>query len=127
EGRAEKIGAAIAERSWGSWATLYAAERNGGFAWGNNRGIERGPAARYVLLLNSDTIVQPGWLPACIKAMDGDPKAGVMICRFHNTDGTIQNVCRRFPTPMRIFLGALGLPWKLPGLFEWADTEDAHW
>ena len=45
------------------WATLDVADRNGGFAYGNNRAIRPALASRPAgvrLLLNSDTEVRPG-------------------------------------------------------------------
>src|SRR6187399_2242791 len=38
----EAIAAAIREHDWGGWARLMVADRNGGFSYGNNRGIELG-------------------------------------------------------------------------------------
>ncbi len=127
DGSAERIAGVIAKRSWGTWAQLFASDFNGGFAWGNNRGIEKGPAARYVLLLNSDTIVAPGCLRASIDAMDRDPEAGLMITRLTNVDGSIQNVCRRFPTPLCLFLRTTGLHWRLPRALNWGDLDDEGW
>lgn len=50
---------------------------NLGFAGGNNQGIE---AARgeYVLLLNNDVVVTPGWLDRMVRVTDDDPKIGIV-------------------------------------------------
>ena len=52
---------------------------NFGYAGGNNVGIkealERG--AEYVLILNNDTTVEPGFLIKLIKAMEQNPRAGM--------------------------------------------------
>jgi len=127
---ATKIGSAIAVSGWENWCTLLVSERNRGFAAGNNFGIAHVMSAEvpdYVLLLNSDTIVQPGCLAHSLGVMIGDSTIGAMSCRLLNADGTIQNVCRRFPTPARCLAAALSLPWWLPGLFSWADCEDLGW
>ncbi len=64
-GDAETLDQAIRQRGWADWARLDIAERNGGFAYGNNRAIRPtltsgDSAPPYVLLLNSDTEVRPG-------------------------------------------------------------------
>jgi N-acetylglucosaminyl-diphospho-decaprenol L-rhamnosyltransferase len=127
DGSSERIEAAIRDREWGTWASLKALRRNGGFAFGNNRGMECVESARYVLLLNSDTVVHPGVLAHCRSVMDAEPTIGAMSCLVLNADGTPQNVARRFPTALRRSVGSLGLPWKMPALFGWADLEDATW
>jgi GT2 family glycosyltransferase len=127
DGSPERIEAAIRERAWSAWASLKALERNGGFAFGNNRGLESVSGARYVLLLNSDTVVNPRALAHCLAVMDAEPTIGAMSCLVLNADGTPQNVARRFPTALRRTVASLGLPWKLPALFGWADLEDATW
>jgi hypothetical protein len=83
--------------------------------------------ARYVLLLNSDTIVHAGSLAPCLAVVEREQFIGAMSCRVLNADGSLQNVARRIPTPLNQFVSALGLPWKLPRWFGWADTEDAGW
>lgn len=118
---------ALSENGWSSWLTLVASDKNRGFAGGNNLGIARGEPAEYVLLLNSDTLVHAGCLARCLEVMASNPRAGAMSCRVLNADGTIQNVTRRFPTPLRTIACTAGLPWRAPQLFAWADTEDPGW
>lgn len=127
DGSAERIQAAVEEQSWGGWASTLPLRENGGFAYGNNRGVETAPGARHYLLLNSDTVVAPGALRYCLGVLERDPGIGAMSCLLLNGDGTVQNVARRFPTPLRRAAGALGLPWKLPRLFAWADLDDPSW
>lgn len=125
---AERLQAALAEQpEWAAWVELQVESQNWGFAGGNNRAIERYPDARYVLLLNSDTIVHTGCLRHCYDLMQREEDIGVLSCKLLNADGSIQNTARRFATPARLFVRALGLPWYLPRWFEWADMEDAHW
>jgi GT2 family glycosyltransferase len=83
--------------------------------------------SEFILLLNNDTIVHPGTIAACLKAIKNDPGIGVMSCLLKNPDGSMQNAARKFPTPVRAVVSSLGLPWKLPRLFAWADIEDAGW
>ncbi len=62
---------------------------NVGFARANNQGI-RASTGRYVLLLNSDTIVPPGALPALVQFMDDHPDAGACGPRLARADGSTQ-------------------------------------
>ena len=127
DGSADTLRREIASRGWGDWARLYEAERNLGFAGGNNFGIRHAGSADYVLLLNSDTIVHPGCLDACLARMEAERDIGAMSCLVLNEDGTVQNVSRKFPTPLRSVVASLGLPWKMPKTFGWADTDDLGW
>lgn len=127
DGSAGRIQAAIEAGAWAGWVTLLALRENGGFAYGNNRGIETAPRARHYLLLNSDTVVSTGSLRHCLALLERDPGIGAMSCLLLNEDGSVQNVARRFPTRLRRAAGALGLPWKLPRLFGWADLDDPSW
>src|SRR5579862_8587832 len=58
-----RIGAAVRENNWSSWVKLVEAPRNGGYAYGNNHGIQHafadGPL-NYIYLLNPDTEVRSG-------------------------------------------------------------------
>lgn len=122
------IGEAIVRHGWSAWAKLVAHPVNGGFAAGNNAGLEAMPGPwKHVLLLNSDTIVHPGVLKACHEFMERDASVGAMSCRLLNRDGSVQNVARKFPTPTKLILCVLGLPWRAPWLFAWADPEDTRW
>lgn len=53
--------------------------RNEGYAGGNNRGIEKAlsAGAEYVLVLNNDTLVNPGFLTPLVDAMEKDPRIGI--------------------------------------------------
>jgi N-acetylglucosaminyl-diphospho-decaprenol L-rhamnosyltransferase len=120
---AGRIEQAIRENGWSSWAEILPLDRNWGFAGGNNRGIAHaGPQAKYYLLLNSDTLVNPGVLAYCCNVMDCEPQIGIMSCMLRNRDGTWQNVARRFPTPISQIATTFGLPWSMPRLFRWADV-----
>jgi len=124
---AAEIVRAIEERGWGEWARVRPLKRNGGFAFGANRGFENFSAADFLLLLNSDTVVKPGCLAHCLGVMRDDPSIGVMSCLLLNGDGTVQNVARPFPTPLRVLARAWGLPWYFPSLFQWAHPDHPAW
>jgi len=71
---------------------LIEAGRNLGFAAGNNLGI-RQARGEYVVLLNNDTRVRPGWLEALVEAAERDPKVGAVTSKlvFMDRPGVIQN------------------------------------
>lgn len=86
---------------------------NLGFAAANNEAI-RLSAGRYVLLLNSDTILHDDVLEQCFTYMEENPRIGVMGCRVLNTDGSLQITCSRFPSLINLSLltsGLARLPW----------------
>jgi len=121
---------AIRKNHWESWATVKIAEKNLGFAGGNNLAMDTlldHQEAQYVLLLNSDTIVRENVLRHCHLKMESDRSIAVMSCMLLNPDGTVQNVARRLPTPIRMVVNSFGLPWLWPQAFEWADLEDLNW
>lgn len=127
-----RIQAAIAENAWSSsWLTFRSLEKNLGFAGGNNLVLREQLTAPsppdYLLLLNSDTLVNAGCIARCKQIMDADPAIGALSCMLRNRDGSVQNVCRKFPHPLRESVRAFGLPWLFPPLFRWADLEDSSW
>jgi len=76
--------------------------QNVGFARANNQAIchSRG---RYVLMLNSDTLVHPGALETLVALMDAHPQAGACGPRLLNGDGSLQHACHPMLTPGREF------------------------
>lgn len=117
----------IDNNKWNDWAILVKSDTNLGFAGGCNIGWKAASTTDYVLLLNSDTRVHPGTLKYCYNKMQIDKSIGALSCKLLNEDGSVQNVARRFPSPLRLAVSSIGLPWKLPRFFEWADTEDLLW
>ena len=84
------------------WVRLIENSENLGFARANNQALAR-CRGRYLLLLNSDTVVHPGALVALIEFMDGHPQAGAAGARLLNGDGTLQPSCQPMLTPSREF------------------------
>ncbi|MEI7983116.1 MAG: glycosyltransferase family 2 protein [Bacteroidota bacterium] len=70
---------------------LYESHTNWGFAGGNNQGIMRA-RGEYVLLLNNDTIVDPGFLEPMVKKMEDDKTIGAASpkIRFYYDPDIIQ-------------------------------------
>ena len=75
---------------------LIVAERNGGFSDGCNIGIRAALArgARRVLLLNSDTLVPPDMLGILERALDADPRVGIVgpVIVAMNDPGQVQSM-----------------------------------
>jgi N-acetylglucosaminyl-diphospho-decaprenol L-rhamnosyltransferase len=102
DGSGAAIAEAIAQNGWSGWARLLALPMNGGFAYGNNAAVRdheaRGGRARYVWLLNSDTIVRPDGLAALVSFMDANPSVGIAGSCLEDPDGTQQCSTFRFPS-----------------------------
>ncbi|KAA8999495.1 glycosyltransferase family 2 protein [Paenibacillus spiritus] len=95
-------------------AVLIANEENVGFARGNNQAMKMA-AGRYVLLLNSDTVVMPETLDTMIRFMDERPDIGASGCKIILPDGSLDKACKRgFPTPSASFYYAFGISKLFP-------------
>jgi GT2 family glycosyltransferase len=85
DGSAELVAAAFPQ------VRLIRNERNLGFAGGNNVGL-RAATGETLVLLNQDTVVQPGWLAAMACALVTLPDAGVVGAKILDPDGrTLQH------------------------------------
>lgn len=62
---------------------------NFGFVGGCNQGAEIANG-KYVVFLNNDTIVQPGWLTHLIETADNDPSVGAVGSMLIYPDGSLQ-------------------------------------
>jgi N-acetylglucosaminyl-diphospho-decaprenol L-rhamnosyltransferase len=72
---------------------------NDGFGAGANLGVQA-TQHPYVLLLNSDTRVQPGALSALERYLDSRPRVGLAGPRLLNPDGTLQPSIYPSPGPV---------------------------
>ena len=71
---------------------------NDGFAVANNLAFKKS-AGDYVLLLNSDVIVDEETINESLKFIKDNPKIGIVGCKVVLPDGTLDKACRRsFPT-----------------------------
>ncbi|MEN6426528.1 MAG: glycosyltransferase family 2 protein [Phycisphaerales bacterium] len=111
---------------------LIANSDNRGFASANNQGIAVA-TGRYVLLLNSDTIVLDGAIAKTVAFADTHPDAAVVGCRVLNPDRTLQASCFLFPSILNMLLSATYLYRLFPRSrffgrerMTWWDKRDAR-
>lgn len=102
DGSVEKFATAIEEHGWNGWLDLLPLTSNGGFSYGNNRGIEylseRYGKAKYVHLLNPDTVARAGSVVALIDFMAAHEQIGIAGSQLENLDGTDAASGFRFPS-----------------------------
>lgn len=103
DGSDQVVGRAIKVHGWGGWVDLVRADRNGGFAFGNNVAIRQcngKPAERkpdHILLLNPDTAARPGAIQTLVEFLDAHPKAGIVGSQLLDAEGRSQ--CGGFSFP----------------------------
>ena len=94
---------------------------NLGFGKANNIGAQQSKG-EYILLLNSDTVVDEGCLEKCLGYMRQDQKVGALGCKVVLGDGSLDHACKRgFPTPKASLYYFLKLDRKNPmkyGLYD---------
>ena len=78
-------------------------QSNLGFAKGNNIGIKQA-RGEYIMLLNSDTIVQKGSLKKMVDFLDQHGEISVVGPKLLNQDGTPQSSCGQFPNLWVVFI-----------------------
>jgi len=102
-------------------------QQNGGFSYGNNLALRKicpmppagphnplyvgcQPQARYILLLNPDTLVPPAAFQQMYDFMQTHSQAGIVGPKLVRGDGQLDLACRRsFPTPSVSLYRMLGL------------------
>lgn len=106
---------------------------NLGFAGGNNLGL-RQAKGRYLLLLNSDTIIEPDTLIKMVDFMNHNPRVGLSTCRVELFNGQLDPASHRgFPTPWAALTYFSGLEKLFPqshlfGQYHqgWKNLNQAH-
>ncbi len=89
-------------------------KQNLGFAKGNNIGIKK-TQGKYILLLNSDTVVEGNTINEMLGFMEDNPKVGAATCRVELPNGKLDPACHRgFPTPWASLTYFLGLERLFP-------------
>ena len=91
---------------------LIPSEINGGFAYGNNLAIRRSDSD-YILLLNSDTVVEEDTLQNSLDYIKNHDNIGALGVQVNLEDGTLDKACRRsFPNPTNTFFRLFHIPVK---------------
>ena len=87
-----------------------ASETNKGFAAGNNQALKI-VDSKYVLLLNSDTIVWENTLEDIYDYMESNPDIGACGCQVLLEDNTLDKACKRtFPNVKNSFFRLFHIP-----------------
>ena len=90
--------------------TFIASKENNGFAAGNNQAL-RVAKGRYVLLLNSDTIVWENTLENIYNYMEKHTDVGASGCRVLLENGDLDKACKRsFPNVKNSFFRLFHIP-----------------
>ncbi len=118
------------------WVRLIAGNENLGYSKGVNIGI-REARARYLFILNPDTVVKRGAMARLVDFMDENPAVGIAGPKLVFQDGSVQLSCRRFYTLAVLLLRRtpLGKLFKNPKAvrdhlmldFDHASTREVDW
>ena len=102
---ASRVDVAAALAGTFPWATFLRAPSNGGWAGGNNLGLEfaLGTGADLVILLNNDTVVGPDFACRMVAAADAHPEYGILgpVIRFMAPPHEVQTDGVAFNGPAR--------------------------
>ena len=102
---ASRVDVAAALAGTFPWATFLRAERNGGWAGGNNLGLKfaRDCGADLAILLNNDTVVGPDFACRMVAAADAHPEFGILgpVIRYLAPPHEVQTDGVLFNTPAR--------------------------
>jgi N-acetylglucosaminyl-diphospho-decaprenol L-rhamnosyltransferase len=104
------VSAAVHENNWSSWVKLVDAPRNGGYAYGNNLGIQHAcadGAPNYIYLLNPDTEVRSGAIGSLVHFLESHPEVAIAGSSFENPDGSVWPLAFRFPTLLSELMGGI--------------------
>lgn len=85
-------------------ATFIDPGKNTWFTGGNNLGVSKA-IGDYVLILNPDTVIQPGTLQHMLASLRDNPNVGALTCRMVGLDGSLQYTCSRVPRYVDLLLG----------------------
>lgn len=107
--------------------------RNGGFAYGNNKGVEISNG-KYLMLLNNDTTVYQNIFDELVYLMKNNPQIGLLGCRSINGDGIELPVSHSYENLKRLWLQTyikpilekLNIQRKLVSFVKKRDVDDSE-
>jgi GT2 family glycosyltransferase len=99
---------------------------NRGFAAACNQGM-RAASARFMLLLNPDTVILDNAISRCVQYADAHPDVGVVGCQVLENEHRITPTGFSFPSPMNIFLALSGLSRVFPRSRLFGRPEISWW
>ncbi len=115
------------------WVTVIGNKENEGFSKANNKGIAKA-AGKFLLFLNSDTVIYKHTLEEMVMFMKLHKEAGAATCYVKLTSGELDDASHRgFPTPWNAFCHFSGIAKLIPysSLFNgynlfWKDLDKVH-
>jgi GT2 family glycosyltransferase/glycosyltransferase involved in cell wall biosynthesis len=99
----------LAPLVFGGSVAVYRNERNLGFLASCNRGAASA-RGKFIVFLNNDTLVHPGWLDALTRTFDDVPDAGIVGSKLLFPDGKLQE--------------AGGIVWRMADAWNWGRDAD---
>jgi GT2 family glycosyltransferase len=112
DGSVQLLTSAIERHGWIDRVTVVETERNGGFAYGVNFGINALPADQrpdFVFLLNSDAFPGPSSIDVLLEFLIQNPRVGIAGSYIHGPDGETHTTAFRFPSVLGELEGAMRL------------------
>lgn len=104
---------------------VVALEMNSGYARAANAGADALEGEHY-LIMNNDAFVQtPGGVAALVRALEDDPRRGIVVPRVLNDDLTLQRTVKPLDTPAVALVRATGLSRYVPN--RWQPKWSTHW
>ncbi len=133
DGSADRIADWIATAQVSAQVSLIRSSTNSGFSGGHNQGIQASQSD-FVLVLNSDALLRPGFFTPLWAAVQAHPEAGRFVPRLQEADGAAQISCFRWHTPFsELIRGAQSGPitrafdrWNVPLSLD-PDPDDIDW
>ncbi len=92
---------------------VIANRRNLGFSGASNQGMAVAQG-RYILLLNSDTLIDDNSIDLMLEFMETHPKTALLGCQLLNVDGTLQMSIAPMPNLFILLVQALGIRLLIP-------------
>jgi N-acetylglucosaminyl-diphospho-decaprenol L-rhamnosyltransferase len=87
--------------------TLIPFKENIGYTKGVNEGI-KASSGEYILNLNPDIVIQEGSVEKMVEHLKAHPEIGILGPKLLNIDGTIQDTCFRFYSPLTVLYRRIG-------------------